>query len=461
MSGQVGRRILVTGWITAVKMLRFALLLALMVGVLAACSTGDDDDEPTNTPETTTEQTSTSEETTPATEDTSQTEPAQETSTETATDAPATEESTDETAPTDEATETQTESPEAEGSPTTPAGPSFGYGWNVALRGDDMAIEHNAMTGMYVNQSGFNWVRFQISWAEFERAPEQWDPLPYDRMIEAMTQSGLNVLLVIAKAPDWALSDDPETFLSDYDAFGNFVSFIADRYQGKVQAYEIWNEQNLAAEWGGHVNPAEYVEMLQVAHDAIKAVDPNAQVVFGGLTPTGITDPAVAIDDVQYLQQVYEISGGALSQYFDVLGMHLNSTHQGPDATMDNPTETDGWADDPSFFFRRGEDLRAVMVENGDEDKPAWITEFGWTTANQAPGYEYGANNTEQEVADFLVRSFEIARDEWGWVTAAFVWNLNWSTLTDPADEKYPWSALNADGSARPAYIALSEMPKP
>jgi hypothetical protein len=100
------------------------------------------------------------------------------------------------------------------------------------------------------------------------------------------------------------------------------------------------------------------------------------------------------------------------------------------------------------------------MVDNGDVDKPVWITEFGWTTENQAPGYEYGANNTDEEVAEFLTRSLEIATEEWSWCTGAFVWNLNWSTLVEETDEKYPWSALEGDWTPRPAFEAMREFPK-
>lgn len=443
------------------------LFVIMLVGLLvAACGGGDDDDaDPTSTGDTGESTTAM----TPAADETSVTEEAGATPASTASSESTEPTTTDETNTATETTEvpsaTESGQPSATEAPAATSAPdvneaTFAYGWNVALRGDSQAIEHNAMTAQKVNQSGFNWVRFQIPWDQYERQPGQWNPLPYDRMIEAMHQAGLNVLVVVAKAPEWALSDDPEQFIADASAFGTFVGHLAERYQGKVQAYEIWNEQNLAAEWGGHVNPAEYVEILKAGYQSIKAADPNAQVVFGGLTPNGINDPTIAIDDVQYLNEVYEVSGGEVSNYFDILGMHLNSTNHGPDATVENPGENEGWSDDSSFFFRRGEEQRAVLVENGDEAKSSWITEFGWTTANQAPGYEYGVDNTEQEVAQYLVRSFEIATTEWDWVSGAFVWNLNWSTLTDEADEKFAWSALNPDWSARPAYEALSQMPK-
>jgi hypothetical protein len=281
-------------------------------------------------------------------------------------------------------------------------------------------------------------------------------------MIDSMNAAGLNVLVVVAKAPDWALSEDPETYLASMAQFEQFMAFVSERYRGKVQAWEIWNEQNLSHEWGGRVNVDEYIELLAAGFNGVRAGDPEALVVFGGLTPNGVNDPTIAIDDFNFLNLVYLRSNGAVSQYFDVLGVHANSTHNSPDENWPGPLTSghDGWNDHPSFFFRRVEALRQVMVDQGDIDKPVWITEFGWTTENQAPGYEYGANNSEEEIAEYLTRAFEIAVDEWSWCTGAFVWNLNWSTLVEASDEKYPWSALNSDWSPRPQYEAVSNFPK-
>jgi L-amino acid N-acyltransferase YncA len=40
------------------------------------------------------------------------------------------------------------------------------------------------------------------------------------------------------------------------------------------------------------------------------------------------------------------------------------------------------------------------------------------------------------------------------------VWNLNFSVVVPPENEKYPWSVLYGDWSPRPAYRALQAMPK-
>lgn len=342
-----------------------------------------------------------------------------------------------------------------------PAASTFAFGWNVGLRGDDGGQEHNQKTADLVTESGFGWVRFQIEWNTFESQPEQWDPLPTDRKIDALNARGINILICVAKAPGWALSTEPGEFLRDYEEFGRFMSFIGDRYKGKVQAWEIWNEQNLAGEVNGFVNVEEYVKLLKTGYTSLKAVDPDALVLFGGLTPNGVNDPTIAIDDAQYLREAYAFNGGEIAQYFDVLGVHLNGTHNSPDNTWpDNVGENQGWNDHPSFFFRRAEELRQIMIGVGDSAKPMWITEVGWSTENQAEGRGYGANNTDEEVAAYLTRALEIAIDEWDFVTGAFIWNLNWATLVEPDNHMYPSSAVRADWSTRPAYEALKAFPK-
>lgn len=354
-----------------------------------------------------------------------------------------------------------TATPEPTRSSGEPIDSDFAYGWNVAFRGDENGFDHNTQTIGLVQDSGFGWVRFQLEWSQFQRQRGSWDPLPMDRVIEQAHDAGLNILLVVAKAPDWALDPSGTDFLSDYNEFTQLMAFVANRYRGKVQAYEIWNEQNLAHEMSGNVRAVDYFNLLRAGHIGVRLSDENALVVFGGLTPNGVNDPNIAIDDLTYLEQIYEIRDGLVSEYFDVMGVHLNSTHNPPDTMWpDNPSDASGWNDHESFYFRRAEQLREVMIANGDEATMMWITEFGWTTENQAPGYEYGVNNSEEDVAAYLTRSIEIARDEWDFVSGAFVWNLNWSTIAQPDEEIYPWSAVNGDWSPRPAYEAMQNLPK-
>ena len=171
------------------------------------------------------------------------------------------------------------------------------------------------------------------------------------------------------------------------------MKVVAARYKGKVIGYHIWNEPNLQREVGKYVISARYAELLKAGYRGVKASDPTAVVISAALTPTGVNDPEVAVDDVIFLRRLYAYNGGELKGYFDVLGAHPGSNANPPDTLYpDDPAPGPGWNDDTSFYFRRVEQLRQVMLENGDAQKQMWLTEFGWaSTPNPAPGYEYAS----------------------------------------------------------------------
>jgi hypothetical protein len=312
-------------------------------------------------------------------------------------------------------------------------------------------------------EAGFGWVKQQVRWSDVERTKGQPDWSELDKIVDFSLKAPLNVMFSVVTAPAWSRAaggvDGPPDNLAD---FAVFMSQVATRYKGQVRAYEIWNEQNFSREWGGgQINAGAYVEMLKVGYEAVKAADPNAIVISGALTPTGFTDPNVAIDDVLYMEQMYQYKDGMIKQYADVIGAHAGG-YNNPPETDPNTASTEQFRGHPSFYFRRVEQLRAVMEKYGDASKRMWLTEFGWSTVNQAPGYEYGRFNTEQNQADYLVRAFNLAKTRYPWMGVMFVWNLNFGTLTDlPAsDEKPPFGILNRDWTPRPAYNALKAMPK-
>lgn len=336
----------------------------------------------------------------------------------------------------------------------------LGYGMAVHLWWQPMP-----RVATLVKDAGFGWVRQQIRWADLEPVKGQIDYAEVDRMVDEALKHNLNVLMSVVSSPAWARADrrtngPPD----DLDDFAEFVNGLASRYRDQVRAYEVWNEQNFSREWGGgQINAGQYVEMMKLAYPAIKAADSNAIVIIGGLTPTGFTDPNVAIDDVLYLEQMYQYQGGVIRNYMDAVGAHAGGYNNPPEADpVTSSRSTARFKSHPSFYFRRIEQLRAVMVRYGDSLKKMWITEFGWSTSNLAPGYEYGRDNTEADQASYLVRAFTMTRQQYSWVGVMFVWNLNFATLPElpVSDEKPPFGIVNRDWTPRPAYTALKNMVK-
>jgi hypothetical protein len=242
--------------------------------------------------------------------------------------------------------------------------------------------------------------------------------------------------------------------------FGDFVYALVDRYKGRIQAYEIWNEPNLAREWGNkQPNAAEYVKMLEVAYKAAKKADPNALILSAGLSPTTASG-AIATPDVEFLKQMY--AAGA-KDYFDLLGVHAAGYKAPPEMSPDDiakdPKYNHGEAELGRIYgFRHAEDLRAVMVQSGDANKQVAVLEFGWTSDDR-PDSPYAWHAvSEKEKADYLVRAFKFAKERWspwiGVMSAIYIPDPNWTKN----DEQYYWSITNPDGSTRPAYDALRSL---
>jgi hypothetical protein len=347
-------------------------------------------------------------------------------------------------------------------------GPRAGAGFNVQLfYTDKQRVLETSL------QAGFQWVRQQVAWTDEQGTNLYFNWGELDNVIEATNRNNTKVILSVAKSPKWASPNTNGGMPDNPLDFGNFMYMLARHYKGKVSAYEIWNEENLKGESGGQINAGQYVELLKYGYSGVKFGDPDAVVIFGAPTPTGVNDPNKAIDDVQYLQQIYDYQGGIVKNYYDVMGSHPGSNSNTPDQLYpDNPgtghcppiyasQEGTCWLNQPSFYFRRIEQQYAKMQANGEGNKQMWLTEFGWSTYNTAPGYEYGQLISPDLQAQYLVRAFQKGQTEYPWMGVMVVWNLNFSTLgLSINDEKPPWSVINADYSARPAYTALKNMPK-
>jgi LysM repeat protein len=351
--------------------------------------------------------------------------------------------------------------------PPTPAPTGFGYGIQAYMIGQD-----HAQIVSTVKDMGFGWIKHQVVWKDLEKSKGNIDWSPIDALVNSCYQAGLKVLLSVVKAPAWARGPNADLTVDGPPAnpqdLANFMAAMAERYRGKVQAYEIWNEQNLHYEWGNEaLSASRYVQLLAAAYQAIKAKDPNAIVVSGAPTPTG-ANPPIAVDDLVYLEQMYQ---AGLKNYCDAVGVHPSGYNVPPDAdwrTWSDPTAIFRGPSDNhhhSWVFRGTmEGARNIMVRYGDSAKKLWPTEFGWASVeglgvSPKPGYEYAADNTQLEQARYIVRAFEMGKS-WGWVGPMFLWNLNFGAVFGPSDEKAAFSILYPNWSPRPAHAAVHDMPK-
>ncbi len=299
-----------------------------------------------------------------------------------------------------------------------------------------------------INDMGFDWGKGFVNWGTVETQPGQFRWTDPDNVVDTLTDHNVKVLLRVHGTPAWARPADsmythPPTDPAD---FAEFMTALATRYKGRVGAYEIWNEPNLHYEWGNFTpDPAAYTELLKAAYSAVKAADPDALVISGGLSTTGDGSPT-AYGDLAFLQGMY--NAGAKG-HFDALGSHPYTFGRAPD-------EVDPYG----LSLSRVAEQYQVMSDNGDAATPIWITEMGWALHSSWDlGEHQKTTVTEEQQAQYLTEAYQKIEQDWPFVQAAFLFNLDFSTVAwYPANEPMRWYAiLNPNGTPRQAYTALRQ----
>jgi hypothetical protein len=354
-----------------------------------------------------------------------------------------------------------------------PPFPADAFGYGVQVQG---SVGPPDQTIASVQKLGMNWIKQQVRWEDIEPSPGEFQWWYIDNIIEEADKANVYVMLSVVTAPAWTRTNSGGSSHGppdDYNEFGRFLGQLVDRYKGKIHAIEVWNEQNLDREWlspNGLV-AADYVRLLQVAQQQIKAQDPDIIVISGALSPTGgwvESDGRVsAIDDFTYFQQMLD---AGLLTFADCVGAHHNGINFPPDKEWD-----EGY-DDPTAKFRgpfenphHSWSFRSTLwgyYNMMGGRKKLCVTEFGWPSSDglggTPAGFDFSDDNTQQEQAEWIVQAFQLQR-QWGITWIAYLWNMDYGNKGgDPAeDSNVHYSLVDRNGVPRPAYDALERMAKP
>ena len=309
------------------------------------------------------------------------------------------------------------------------------FGVNVFLEQEVEPAKREQAVRMAA-EAGFHWLRQEFPWEDIEihgkgdfedrrhePARSAWEK--YDHIVDLAEQYDMELIVRLSNPPSWtrAAGDATGTFAppDNYDDYGDFVAAVVDRYKGRVQYYQIWNEPNIYPEWGeAPVSPEDYSELLKVAATRARAVDPNVVIISGALASTidldGVSVPGRNFNDLTYLQRMYD-AGAA--PYFDVLAMQGYGLWSGP---------TDQRMQPRVINFSRPRFVRDVMVRNGDAAKPIWISEMNWNAVpDEIADKRYGQVSPEQQAA-YLPMAYQRIQQDWPWLGVANTWYLKRAT---------------------------------
>jgi polysaccharide biosynthesis protein PslG len=285
------------------------------------------------------------------------------------------------------------------------------------------------------------WIRVDLNWNVIQNnGPTSYNWAPFDNVINAARSRGIKVLGILTYTPAWArpagtTSHSPP---SDPNTFANFARTAAAHFGAEgVHHYEIWNEPNISAFWAPNPDPVRYTRLLTLASAAIRAADPSAFIVSGGLSPWGSYGGRDAghINPITFLEGIYA-NGGRGS--FDAVGWHPYNFPYG--------TAYYGWSA-WSQMSATSPSARSVMTANGDGAKQIWPTEFGEPTGASSRSV------TESAQAKFVTDAYAALKG-WSWAGPAFLYSFH-DNGTDALNIEDNFGVIRFDWTPKPAYTAF------
>ena len=293
--------------------------------------------------------------------------------------------------------------------------------------------------------TGSKWARHFLQWDRFEPAKGRLAPAmvdAYKRTMDREQAMGVKTMLTVVRAPSWASgSADPYTPPADPKDFADFMARLAREFAGRVEVFEIWNEQDDAIFWKAAVDPARYTALLQAAYPAIKSVNPNVSVAFGPTTGNNFA----------YLEAAY--AAGAKG-FFDAVSVHTDTA-----CSIASPNQfyrENGRI--AQFAFLGYREVRATMLANGD-DKPIYMSELGWSTTTTTCGRgawagQKPAGVSESQQAAFLQQAYHCLAED-PYVQVALWFEAKDRGAEDAEMTRY--GLRRPDGQNKPSYAAFKD----
>jgi hypothetical protein len=248
------------------------------------------------------------------------------------------------------------------GAKVTPPDSFFG------ISGDRTQIDMAAMS-----KAGAKTFTTLFHWRAIQKSPgDVFDWAATDEMMSDAAANGVQVVPALYGSAAFVGEDHapPLDSAEDEAAWANFVSAAVARYgrggefwalnptlpEIPIEAWQVWQEPGLSLFFRPKPSPSKYARLLEISAPAIRSVDPDATILFGGLN-----DPrkGTGMPLTKFLNRLYEQDG--VRENSDALALHP-------------------YGSSTNAILNRIDDAQKAMREGGDRGAPIWVTEIGWAS---------------------------------------------------------------------------------
>ena len=333
------------------------------------------------------------------------------------------------------------------------------------VRDADLDLVIDAKTS-YVRQHALRWSDIEVNQGE-----RNWTAMAdMEQALIQATNAGIKTVLIVHGTPTWAQVTDGICSRIQVDKIPAFAAFLYDavsRYSKppyNIEYWEIWNEPDVAFTydlanapygcWGDdndkYYGGGYFAEVLKVVYPMIKAANPNAKVIVGGLLldcdPRGETSYCDKVNHNErppkYLEGILVAGGG---NYFDGVSYHAYD-YFSPEIQMGHYQNSNwgaAWNTTGPVSSLKAQFLREVLSKYGFSNKFLINTEAAVVCLYETGCEADSTSAYEQTKASYVAQTYsEAIKDQ-------LVANIWYSLLGWRNSE-----LLNSDLTPRPAFIA-------
>ncbi|MBX7258548.1 MAG: hypothetical protein K1Y02_19460, partial [Candidatus Hydrogenedentes bacterium] len=275
-----------------------------------------------------------------------------------------------------------------------------------------------ALYAQLARLAGVRWVRDRIHWREVQQEDGSFvEHTKYDDSADIQAAEGLRILQVFHTRPKWALAPDsnPERPRIDLLKLYSFCKGMAERFHGRVGAWEPWNEGN-AGNFGGYTLD-ELCTIQKASYLGFKAGDPNLTVCWNPLGGINIES------------QTRVVLRNETWPYYDVYSIH-------------------------SYDWPHGYEQYWAHAREAACGKPLWVTECdrGMQADPASESGDFTPENDRRKgelIAQSYVRSlFSGSSLHFHFILGHYM----------EGENRTQFGLLRADHTPRPGYVALAAL---
>ena len=238
----------------------------------------------------------------------------------------------------------------------------------------------------FLAEAGISHFRFWLPWDSIQDQNQKYHFEGLDRIVREAEKNRINLYVIFTGGKfdyQTGIKSTRYTVEGQYpplDTWSRHLKTVAERYKGRVNEYQIWNEPETPG-YFQPFDPKAYVDLLKVSYKALKEVDPKITVGLGGFCAalTGDMRNKTSLkqtDNAWGAAQFYALNP---QPYYDVVDIHRYSSGF--------PGQSWDW------HYSDMKEMKQYLASVGESAKPIWNSETGFVTGTPGRPGGWGVEN--------------------------------------------------------------------